>query len=302
MLRRFLRFKVTMYNFFLKVPIFKLVSAFILLCLLSACGRVPVAQDVNQTQANKIVATLNSHGIGAEASRRVGGKALYAVEVKHYNYARAIAILNKRNLPGKPKATFDELIAKRGLIPDSRAVEALRIDHALAVQIEELLEQHPAILEAKVVLRRSFDKTDNQPALSAVITKRPAMEIAKPEALAIILKAVPGLSQEQSAVSINEAVPEQKVLEDEGVYYKNDNLIRVALVPFLFAWHVPEGDYTALVSIFISFMVLFGVIGAIIGYWYGYLNSSRSNFESGLGELKPKSLKLDEERGQLPEV
>ncbi|MCB0332783.1 MAG: hypothetical protein KDD55_04740, partial [Bdellovibrionales bacterium] len=99
------------------------------LCL-SGCGDVPVARGITQSQANEIVAVLSHHGIYAFADKQVGVGDSYDVEVKKSYYTRAVDLLHAKGLPAKTPERFSDLIAQKGIIPDSREVEALRLDHA----------------------------------------------------------------------------------------------------------------------------------------------------------------------------
>jgi type III secretory pathway lipoprotein EscJ len=276
------------------------------LLLVAGCSGVPIAQDLTQAQANQIVDALNQEGVSARAYKDSGGRGRYRVEVKSDFYAASVSILESRGLPGKPKVTFDELISQRGFIPDSREIEALRVDHAIAVQIEEALENHPGIASSKVIVRsRSIDE-DGKPAVSAVLQFKQKQKPTKEEVQQIVLKAVPGMQPKNFHLSLHEQGERSQGNGQGGAYREDDGVVRVPLVPFLSKWHVPEGEYNSLALTLVSLMIAIVLIGMLIGYWVGYFQSEKREIvglENALPDFRPSSsLKLDGGKSSLPEV
>ncbi len=167
---------------------FKLVVLLLLSsALLCGCNTVAVQDELTQEQATEIVAALSSQGVSAFAQRETGGRGRYRVEVKRGAYSDAIQILHERGLPSESRATFSELIAPRGLVPDSREIEALRLDRALAAELEEALENNPAVASARVVVRVSsvpmeFAGEAERSGVSVSLRIRPGTEVTESEA------------------------------------------------------------------------------------------------------------------------
>lgn len=285
----------------------KLLTAVLVLAL-AGCADIPIAQDISQSQATSIVAALGESGISSRAYKETGARGRYRVEVKEGNYSRAVGILNRKGLPGKPRASFEDLIAQRGFIPDSRSVEALRLDHAMGVQIEEILENHPAVVSSRVIVRSKSiaDDSEEEPVVSAVIKQRDDVRLRSAEVLKLIENSVPGVVGENIFLSIQKALPQKDFKEQGGVYAAGDGVVRVPLVPFLYSWHIPEDEYNSIAVVLVLLIVAIGLSGILLGYWVGTFRSQQQIFEADLPELKAGGMgpmKLDSgPRRSLPEV
>lgn len=264
-----------------------------LLILLSGCDAVDVADEISQSQANQIVAVLNEHGIASQATKESGGRGRYTVSVRKGYYAQAVTILNEKGLPGEPEPSFAETIASRGLLPNSREIESLRVDRALAIEIEEMLRTHPQIASVKAVVRLNFLKESAEPGVSVVLQERNGEKIAPEEVVEIVMRAVPGVKAER--IYVHSLPPQANVIlkDDEGVENSGGRVLRVPLVPFLFFWRLPEDDLTG-ISLTIFFgIVLVAALGAFLGYWFGYIQQSRRFFDGELPEVTTKPLRID---------
>ncbi|RMG42589.1 MAG: hypothetical protein D6719_06120 [Candidatus Dadabacteria bacterium] len=250
----------------------------------TACSRVPVAEGLTQKQANQIVAVLGENGISAVATKESGGKSRYKVTVEERNYSHAVALLNRKGLPQDPRPTFSELVEQRGLIPNSREVEKLRVQHLKAVQLEELLENYPGIVSARVVLGEASEEA-KVPGVSVVIQKRSENAVSDEEIAKMIASSL-GLSSPEDVIVSSHVVPdEDSAGEVVGAEYKDGRVVRVPLVPFLFRWRVPEDDYNGIVAALIGFVIVLTLAGGVVGYWYGYYQQSRQIFEDKLPEI-----------------
>lgn len=289
-------------------PIDRLRAVFFVLltAVLIGCNSVDIAEDLTQTQANEIVSLLNSKGIASVAQKETGGKARYSVEVKRSFYSQAVSLLAEKGLPSEHKETFSEISASHGLLPNSREMEALRLDHALAIELEETLQNHPSVASAKVMARLHFLK-DNAPAgVSVVIQERAGAKLDPDEIVQIVLRGVPGIKKESIYISTHLPPEDNIVNSNDGVFNAKGRVIRVPLVPFLLAWRVPEDDYSGLALTLSGCIVLVALVGALVGYWYGYFQQTKRIFETDLPDLSPRSGRLekltDRSRRDLPEA
>ena len=144
--------------------------AFILLfccgCL-TGCGDVDLVSDVSQSKANQIVALLSQNGVEAMATRASGGRGRYTVDVDRSSYSRAVTLISEAGLPGEDEQSFSDLVTSHGMLPNSREIEALRVDRALGLELEEQLRAHPGVVAARVVVRMNFVKNNSTPSVSA---------------------------------------------------------------------------------------------------------------------------------------
>lgn len=268
---------------------------------LAACNSTPVAYDLTQTQANQIVALLNQHGIGAVSSKETGGRGRFTVQVKNDYYAQAVTLINEKGLPGEAALSFSDLVAQQGLMPASREMEALKLDHAMAAEIEEILQTHPGIAAARAVVRMNSNKANSETAVSLVLQEKASSTIDKSEIIELVARAVPGIKRESIFVSAHKSPAAETFLMNEGALNTGSQVLRVPLVPFLLAWRVPEDDYNTLAFAIIGCFMLIGMIGGIIGYYYGFSQQGKIGAEGELPDLKPRTLKLDRSRRDLPE-
>ncbi len=262
----------------------------------SGCSGSPIAQDLTQNQANEIVAVLNNSGISAVAQRESGSKGKFSVEVRRADYSQSVTILHERRLPSEARATFSELVSPSGLLPNSREMDALRVDRALATEIEDLLSVHPNVFRARVIVRSHFLKEAIEPGVSIVIQERIGRGIPEKEVRDVVAKVLPGVKDTDIVLSIYPALAEQHTsFSAEGAVQAGGAVVRVPLTPFLFFWRVPEDEYVQIVAVIAGFLVLVAVVAAIVGYWYSLYQHSREYFESSLPDLmSPRA------QGRLP--
>ncbi len=277
------------------------------LCLfaLVACERVPVAQDLSQKQANTIVAFLAGQGIPAQAEKQTGGKSAFRVLVKSDLYGRSISLMNERGLPGDQRPSFDELIQQKGLIPDSRAMEQLRINRALALQVEEILSLHPGVRDVRVAVHRIQKDEEDASRVSVMLTTDPKGKAPILSDLrSLVLKTVPGITEEDISIVMEKPAEQKLPAGVGGVYQDESGVLRVPLVPFLVFWHVPESEYISFVFLFCGLFVVILLVAISFGYWFGRWRqgeSLRKHFAPQLPRPQTSSFQLESKRPELPE-
>ncbi|WKZ57184.1 MAG: hypothetical protein QY326_00550 [Bdellovibrionota bacterium] len=256
-------------------------------CVLGSlgCSERPVAEDLDQQQANELVAFLHDRGVVAYAERGVGGKARYRVDVPSSSYGEAISLMQQQGLPSEPKASFAELTTSGGFLPPSRDIEALRLDRARAVEVVEMLENHPAVAEARAVVRSDSQK-DNKASVSVVLKTRPGVLLNRDDITRVVQASIPEVQADQIQVIASEVVP-----GPQGT--------GVTLVPFL-SWRVPEADYVGLALTLVGCMCIIAVVGAVLGYWFGVSQHTKVFRENEPMEVASRAIRF-ERRKNLPE-
>lgn len=261
---------------------------------LSACNNVPIAEDLSQSEANQIIALLASNGIYAVSSKDAGGKPKYDVEVNKSFYTQAKTILVEKSLPNADRQSFSEIIEARGLLPNSREMEALRLDHALALELEETLNSHPSIVNAKVIVRSHSVPDASGRAASIVIKERGDRSVSREEVQSVASKALPGIALESIVINISKEYIGGESFSVQGAENKEGKVISVPLTHFLFNWKVPESDYNAMVMVLIICFLVIAILGGLVGYWYGYFKNSKVMLENGLPDLNLRApLRID---------
>ena len=264
-------------------------AAFVTVLLVCGCNTVPVAQDIDQRQALEIVALLNSQGLGAAASKERQG---YSVMVRKSAYPQAVSLIKDNNLPSEAKMSFRQLVGEQGIIPSSREIEALRLDHALAVEIEDMLENHAAISEAKAVVRLNFRKDGSAAGISAVLKERAGAEIPLDQIVGLILAVVPGVARENVQIAVTPE-PAADTAAEMGRFNREGRVLSVPLVPFLF-WRVPENSLIPMAMTCLGVLLLALLVGTLVGYGLGAYRHARGVVNGEIPEDMPLlSLKID---------
>lgn len=280
---------------------------FAVVMILSGCGSSQVADNLSQKESNEIVAALNDHGISAVSQKERGGRGRFSVLVSASEFGTAVSILNKNNLPGEPKVTLAELITPSGFVPNSREIEALRLDHAVAIELEELISSLPAVASAKVIVRLNMQRQGEAPAVSASITTRRGATLNAEEVRQIIVRAVPGTKE--SNVSLSLAEPHEREVLGEGVIgiqNQNGAITRVPLSTLLGVWSVAERDRTSMLAVLAGIVLLVCAMAGAVGFWFG--NSLRGkghqtiHRSAPMGDSASRAIRIERQpHRELPE-
>lgn len=241
----------------------------LILCLvfgcMVGCKSASVADDLSQKDANQIVAALRAHGIDATTEKGRGAKGRYTVHVASARFGEAATLLSKLGLPAQHGASFAELMAPSGILPASKDVEDLRMDRAIASEVEDLLMGHPSIAGANVIVRLHSLPASSPGSVSVVVQKKEGFEVSQSDVASMVARAVPGIKPDAISLSINAHRNEG---EANGGAHK--------LVPFLLFWEVPAHEYNGL-ALFV--MGLFGsvaILAGLGGYIYGQYALSKT--------------------------
>lgn len=122
----------------------------LLLCTLalSACN-VDLFNDLDQRQANEIIATLFRHGIPAERVIIKSGR--FDVKVDEGHFAEAIAVLNENGLPRQEFKTLCDVFKKDGIV-SSLMQERAQMMCALEQELSQTISEIDGVLSARVHL------------------------------------------------------------------------------------------------------------------------------------------------------
>lgn len=239
-----------------------------MLVLLSGCGSSPVADDLSQRDANRIVAALRSKGVDSSTEKERGSRGRYTVVVASADFAKAASFLAELGLPEERQASFSELVAQSGFLPSSKDVESLRLDRALAAEIEDLLRGHPAVSDAHVVVRHHALTAGAASTITTVVQKRAGSGVTTDEVQAMVSRSLPNVRAEDISVTI----AEQRVVipgAEESVDSAH------APVPFLLYWRVPADQYNGLAGLMIGLLIFVATLAGLGGYIFGQYTLSK---------------------------
>lgn len=240
-------------------------SLVLVVALVAGCSSEPVADDLAQRDANAIIAVLQERGIAGWVSKARGARASYSVYVKSGNFAEAVAILNRLGLPPEKKSTFEEMTAANGIIPSSREVEALRLDRALAAQVEDLLKARSDVSSVSVVVQYHALDGRGKPSVSVIAQRREGSKLSNNEIRDIVAHSVVGVAKDDVFVSVADSASKGEV---SGTAQAGG----AKLVPFLGFWRVPVSEYNGLAVLVVSLVAFGAMLAGLFGYIVGQFN------------------------------
>jgi len=178
-----------------------------LLLALAGCGAQDLYTQLDEQQANEMVAVLRGAGLDAEKEAREGQA--FAVTASRADFARAITVLRAN---GYPRDSFDSLghVFKKDGFVSSPLEERARLTHALSQEIANTLSHIDGVVVARVQL--------------ALPDKDPLVDKPVPAAAAVFIKHRAGVDLSGSVGQIKALV----VNSVEGLPYEN---VTVALFP-----------------------------------------------------------------------
>lgn len=182
--------------------------AAVLFCAISltACS-VELFANLDQKQANDIVATLFRHGIPAQRSVTKNGK--YTVHVDQNRFSEAVAILNDSGLPKQDFASMGEVFKNEGIVA-SPVQERAQMIYALSQELSRTVSEIDGVLSARVHLVLP----ENDPLRQQLI----------PSSASVFIR-------HASTASLTELVPQVKMLVANGVAGLSYDKVSVVLVP-----------------------------------------------------------------------
>lgn len=119
----------------------------IIILLLTGCKQQDLLNDLDQKQANEVLAVLQRQNIYAEKVKE--GKNTYTILVEEKDFAAAVDWLKIYHLPARPDINVSELFPADSLVSSPRAEKA-RLYSAIEQRLEQTLRTMDGILSARV--------------------------------------------------------------------------------------------------------------------------------------------------------
>ncbi len=187
----------------------KHLMAIVALCLLlSACGDQELYGQLNQRQANDMVAALRSEGIAAEKLPSDGGQ--FSVTVPKEHFSQAVDVLRTSGFPREGYDTLGKVFKKEGFV-SSPLEERARLTHALSQEIANTISSIDGVVMSRVHL--SVPEKDPlsdkvPPAAASVFIKHRAnvdLHGQTGHIKALVVNAIQGLSYDNITVAFFQA-------------------------------------------------------------------------------------------------
>jgi type III secretion protein J len=188
----------------------------LLLALLAAGCKADLYTNLDQRQANLIVATLREHGIMAE--RTIGKDDRVSVAVDDSAFAAAIDILNDIGLPKQEFASMGDVFKRDGLV-SSPVQERAQMIYALSQELSSTVSDIDGVLSARVHLVLP----ENDPLRQQLV----------PSSASVFIRY-------HADAPVGELVPQVKMLVANGVAGLSYDKVSVILVPV--AAHEPAAS------------------------------------------------------------
>jgi type III secretion protein J len=163
--------------------------------------------DLDQQQANQIVAALREHGIAADRAPGKGGR--MSVSVDESRFAEAVQVLNDNGLPKEEFSTLGKVFKKDGLIA-SPVEERAEMIFALSQELSKTVSEIDGVLSARVHLVLP----ENDPLRQQLV----------PSSASVFIR-------HRASAPINDLIPQIKMLVANGVAGLSYDKVSVILVP-----------------------------------------------------------------------
>lgn len=174
--------------------------------MLQACS-VELYSNLNQRQANEIVATLMRHGIAAQ--REAGKDGKMTVSVQKGSFAEAMAILDESGLPKQEFQTLGDVFKRGGLV-SSPVEERATMIYGLSQELSQTISDIDGVLSARVHLVLP----ENDPLRQQLV----------PSSASVFIR-------HRASVPMNELVPQVKMLVSKGIAGLTYDNVSVTLIP-----------------------------------------------------------------------
>lgn len=243
-------------------------------CVLTLTGcTVELYANLDQRQANEIVATLFRQGIPAD--RQVGKNGRYTVHVDEKRFAEAVAILDQNGLPRQEFASLGDVFKNDGIVA-SPVQERAQMIFALSQELARTVSDIDGVLSARVHLVLP----ENDPLRQQLI----------PSSASVFIRHMP-------TVSMGDLIPQVKMLVANGVAglsYDKVSVIHIAapaqareaaastepeMQSFLGLWIHRDSVAAAETMLYIVVALLAG-----LGGWVAYIAWGRRQQVYSLGD------------------
>jgi type III secretion protein J len=194
----------------------------------TAC-RQPIQHDLDEPEANQLVARLSESGIAAQSEREGGRNAKWKVSVSTRDTTAAIRVLGELELPKARAPGFAEVFGKGSMVPTPVEENALYI-HALQGELSRTLQELSGVVSARVHLvaganpSSTLSRAPVRPRASVLLKVRRGqardLRAKGAEIAALVAGGVDGLEASQVAVLFEEAIllaPAPQVAPGAGV-------------------------------------------------------------------------------------
>ncbi len=186
------------------------ILALLTICLsLAACSREPLYGDLDEQQANEMLAALVRTGIDAV---KIRNEKLWAIEVSRSDLPQAMDVLKAEGFPREGYTSLGEVFHKEGFV-STPLEERARLLYALSQELSHTIAAIDGVVVARVHLAipERQPLSDKQPLSSAsvFIKHKPGSQVVNKAASikALVVNSVEGLPYENVTVTFFASEP-----------------------------------------------------------------------------------------------
>jgi type III secretion protein J len=171
--------------------------------VLSGCGREPLYTDLDQQQANEMLAVLLHADIDARKTRVEKG---WAIEVGRSSLPQAMEVLKAEGFPHDAYDSLGQVFRKEGFV-STPTEERARMLYALSQELSRTVSAIDGVVVARVHLaipeRRALSNEQRPSSASVFIKYKPGATVVNKAASikALIVNSVEGLPYENVTVT-----------------------------------------------------------------------------------------------------
>jgi len=194
-------------------PIRAAAACLLLAAALVGCSQQELYGQLNESQANEMVAVLHNAGLAAEKSPSRDGKS-FAVNTSEHDFARAVEVLHAGGFPRDSFDTLGQVFKREGFV-SSPLEERARLTHALSQELSNTLSHIDGVVQARVLVsvpeKNSLADKPTPATASVFIKHRPGINLSQDvgKIKALVVNAVEGLPYDNVTVAMfpAEALP-----------------------------------------------------------------------------------------------
>lgn len=136
----------------------KRIYLILLILLLTGCKQQELLNNLDQQQANEVLAVLQRQNIYAE--KNYDGKNGYSITVEAKDFAAAVDWLKIYHLPARPDVNISQMFPSDSLVSSPRAEKA-RLYSGIEQRLEQTLRAMDGIMSARVHVSYDVDEGEN---------------------------------------------------------------------------------------------------------------------------------------------
>jgi type III secretion protein J len=181
----------------------RLVAAIVACLTLAACGHEPLYADLDEQQANEMLAVLVRAGMDAAKVRAEKG---WSIEIGRKDLPRAVQILKAEGYPREHFDSLGQVFHKEGFV-STPLEERARLLYALSQELSRTVSSIDGVIVARVHLaipeRRPLSDEKPLSSASVFIKYKPGSQVVNKTASikALIVNSVEGLPYENVTVT-----------------------------------------------------------------------------------------------------